>query len=242
MSTILLTMYDGRTRLSAQVADEVRNHFPDQVLRTTVPRSVRISEAPSHGQTVMTYDPNSSGALSYLEAAAELADRGAASTAGQTASTQPASTDRAREDTMSEKRRALGRGLGALIPTAPTSPQRRPVDVFFPDSRPGAATAYAGGSPARTTTTGTAPTAADGPTAEPAVAGVDAPAQRRVRSWPRCPARPSPRSRSAQIRPNPQAAAHRSSTRTTWPSWSTRSARSACSSRSSSGPFLQVRA
>ena len=76
MSTILLTMYDGRTRLSAQVADDVRTHFPDQVLRTTVPRSVRISEAPSHGQTVMTYDPSSSGALSYLEAAGELADRG----------------------------------------------------------------------------------------------------------------------------------------------------------------------
>ena len=78
VSTILLTMYDGRTRLSAQVAEEVRTHFPDHVLRTTVPRSVRISEAPSHGQTVMTYDPSSSGALSYLEAAGELADRGAA--------------------------------------------------------------------------------------------------------------------------------------------------------------------
>ena len=76
VSTILLTMYDGRTRLSSQVADEVREHFPDQTLRATVPRSVRISEAPSHGQTVMTYDPNSSGALSYLEAAVELAERG----------------------------------------------------------------------------------------------------------------------------------------------------------------------
>jgi chromosome partitioning protein len=78
VSTILLTMYDGRTRLSAQVAEEVRTHFPDQVLRTSVPRSVRISEAPSFGQTVMTYDPTSSGALSYLEAASELAERGAA--------------------------------------------------------------------------------------------------------------------------------------------------------------------
>ena len=77
VSTILLTMYDGRTRLSAQVAEEVRTHFPEQVLRTSVPRSVRISEAPSFGQTVMTYDPTSSGALSYLEAASELADRGA---------------------------------------------------------------------------------------------------------------------------------------------------------------------
>jgi chromosome partitioning protein len=80
VSTILLTMYDGRTRLSSQVADEVRSHFPEQVLRTTVPRSVRVSEAPSFGETVMTYDPTSSGALSYLEAAGELADRGAAMT------------------------------------------------------------------------------------------------------------------------------------------------------------------
>jgi chromosome partitioning protein len=78
VSTILLTMYDGRTRLSAQVADEVREHFPEQVLRITVPRSVRVSEAPSFGETVMTYDPTSSGALAYLEAAGELADRGAA--------------------------------------------------------------------------------------------------------------------------------------------------------------------
>jgi chromosome partitioning protein len=78
VSTILLTMYDGRTRLSSQVADEVRAHFPEQVLRTTVPRSVRVSEAPSFGETVMTYDPTSSGALSYLEASGELADRGAA--------------------------------------------------------------------------------------------------------------------------------------------------------------------
>ena len=75
VSTILLTMYDGRTRLSSQVADEVRTHFPETVLRTSVPRSVRISEAPSHAQTVMTYDPASSGALSYLEAARELAEQ-----------------------------------------------------------------------------------------------------------------------------------------------------------------------
>jgi chromosome partitioning protein len=83
VSTILLTMYDGRTRLSSQVADEVRSHFPDQVLRTSVPRSVRVSEAPSFGETVMTYDPTSSGALSYLEAAGELAVRGAATTAAE---------------------------------------------------------------------------------------------------------------------------------------------------------------
>lgn len=75
VSTILLTMYDGRTNLAAQVAAEVRLHFPDQVLGAVVPRSVRISEAPSYQQTVMTYDPSSSGALSYLEAAAEIAER-----------------------------------------------------------------------------------------------------------------------------------------------------------------------
>ncbi|WP_159797888.1 ParA family protein [Puerhibacterium puerhi] len=75
VSTILLTMYDGRTNLAQQVASEVREHFPEQTLRTTVPRSVRISEAPSHGQSVMTYDPSSTGALAYLEAARELAER-----------------------------------------------------------------------------------------------------------------------------------------------------------------------
>ena len=76
LSAILLTMFDGRTRLSSQVADEVREHFPELVFKTRVPRSVRISEAPSHGLTVMTYDPTSSGALSYAEAAAELAIMG----------------------------------------------------------------------------------------------------------------------------------------------------------------------
>ncbi len=75
VSTILLTMYDARTRLAAQVAEEVRGHFEEVVLHTTIPRSVRISEAPSYGQTVMTYDPGSSGALSYLEAAREIALR-----------------------------------------------------------------------------------------------------------------------------------------------------------------------
>jgi chromosome partitioning protein len=75
VSTIVLTMYDARTRLSAGVAEEVRAHFADRVLRTSIPRSVRISEAPSYGQTVMTYDPGSPGALSYFEAARELAER-----------------------------------------------------------------------------------------------------------------------------------------------------------------------
>ncbi|WP_103561257.1 ParA family protein [Actinomadura rubteroloni] len=77
VSTILLTMYDARTRLAAQVAEDVRNHFGDVVLGTVIPRSVRVSEAPSYGQSVMTYDPGSSGALAYSEAASEMAHRGA---------------------------------------------------------------------------------------------------------------------------------------------------------------------
>jgi chromosome partitioning protein len=75
LSTILLTMYDGRTRLAADVAANVRTNFPKEVLSAAIPRSVRISEAPSYGQTVMTYDPLSPGAIAYLEAARELAER-----------------------------------------------------------------------------------------------------------------------------------------------------------------------
>ncbi len=77
ISTILLTMYDGRTRLATQVAEDVRSHFGDVVLQTIIPRSVRVSEAPSYGQSVITYDPASSGAVAYAEAARELAYRAA---------------------------------------------------------------------------------------------------------------------------------------------------------------------
>jgi chromosome partitioning protein len=77
VSTILLTMYDARTNLANQVAQDVRGHFPDKVLSSLIPRSVRISEAPSYGQTVISYDTYSPGSLSYLEAAAEIAHRGA---------------------------------------------------------------------------------------------------------------------------------------------------------------------
>ena len=75
VSTILLTMFDGRTRLASQVADEVREHFGEIVLGSVIPRSVRVSEAPSYGQSVMTYDPGSSGAVAYMEAAREMAYR-----------------------------------------------------------------------------------------------------------------------------------------------------------------------
>jgi len=77
ISTILLTMYDGRTKLADQVTSEVRSHFGDLVLRTVIPRSVKVSEAPGYGQTVLTYDPGSRGAMSYVDAAREIAVRGA---------------------------------------------------------------------------------------------------------------------------------------------------------------------
>jgi chromosome partitioning protein len=77
VSTILLTMYDSRTRLASQVAEEVRSHFADETLQAVIPRAVRVSEAPSYGQTIMTYDKSSSGAIAYLEAAIEMANKGA---------------------------------------------------------------------------------------------------------------------------------------------------------------------
>ncbi|MCW4457334.1 ParA family protein [Microbacterium sp. MPKO10] len=77
LSTILLTMFDSRTNLANQVAEDVRAHFPHEVLKSVIPRAVRISEAPSFGQTVISHDPNGIGAVSYLEAAAEIAGRAA---------------------------------------------------------------------------------------------------------------------------------------------------------------------
>jgi len=74
---VLLTMFDGRTKLSAQVADEVRNHFGEETLETVIPRSVRVSEAPSYGRSVITYDDHSVGARAYRTVAAELAARAA---------------------------------------------------------------------------------------------------------------------------------------------------------------------
>jgi len=76
VSTILLTMFDSRTNLANQVVEEVREHFPTETLQSVIPRSVRISEAPSYGQSVITYDGNSPGSLSYREAASEIARRG----------------------------------------------------------------------------------------------------------------------------------------------------------------------
>ncbi|MEJ6018571.1 ParA family protein [Corynebacterium sp. H113] len=76
ISAVLLTMHDSRTRLSEDVANEVRNYFGDAVLRNIIPRSVKVSEAPGYGKSVIAYDPGSRGALAYLDAAKELAKRG----------------------------------------------------------------------------------------------------------------------------------------------------------------------
>jgi chromosome partitioning protein len=75
VSTVILTMYDGRTKLADQVAEEVRRYFGDKVLRTVIPRSVKVSEAPGYGMTIIDYDPGSRGAMSYLDASRELAER-----------------------------------------------------------------------------------------------------------------------------------------------------------------------
>ncbi len=75
ISTIVITMVDRRTLLSKEVFDEVKRHYPKLVLDTTIPRSVRISEAPSFGQTVIAYDPHGTGAVAYREVALEIAQR-----------------------------------------------------------------------------------------------------------------------------------------------------------------------
>jgi len=83
LSTVVLTMFDGRTRLASQVAAQVREYFPDETLNSVIPRSVRVSEAPSYGQSVITYHAASAGAQAYLAAASELAHRAAVDTTEQ---------------------------------------------------------------------------------------------------------------------------------------------------------------
>ena len=78
LTTIVLTMFDGRTRLANDVADNVKKHFPNELVNIPIPRAVRVSEAPSYGQTVMTYDASSPGAIAYMSVAREIANRGGA--------------------------------------------------------------------------------------------------------------------------------------------------------------------
>jgi len=76
LSTFVLTMFDSRTRLANDVADEIRKHYPNELINIPIPRAVRVSEAPGYNQTVMTYDASSPGAVAYMQVARELADRG----------------------------------------------------------------------------------------------------------------------------------------------------------------------
>ena len=78
LTTIVLTMFDSRTKLANDVADNVKKHFPNELINIPIPRSVRVSEAPSYGQTVMTYDASSPGAIAYMSIAREIANRGGA--------------------------------------------------------------------------------------------------------------------------------------------------------------------
>ena len=94
VTTVLLTMYDRRTRLADAVEQDVRAHFGDKVLHAVIPRNVRVSEAPSYGQSVMTYDPGSRGATSYFEAA--LGDRRRAARRWEAVSMTEAATGRPR--------------------------------------------------------------------------------------------------------------------------------------------------
>jgi len=76
LSTFVLTMFDSRTRLANDVADEIRKHYPNELINIPIPRAVRVSEAPGYNQTVMTYDASSPGAIAYMQIARELAERG----------------------------------------------------------------------------------------------------------------------------------------------------------------------
>ncbi len=96
VSTVVLTMYDGRTKLADQVAEEVRGHFGDAVLKSVIPRSVKVSEAPGFGMTVLDYDPGSRGAMSYLDAGREMAARSAAMDSNASAGSAGAAQERGR--------------------------------------------------------------------------------------------------------------------------------------------------
>ncbi len=133
VSTVILTMYDGRTRLADQVAVDVRAHFGEKVLRTVIPRSVKVSEAPGYGMTILDYDPGSRGALSYMDASRELAERGA-----NLERTAPMTQPSAR------KRSGLGRGLASLIPTGPTDTESASMGHRMGDA---AADVVLGGAP-----------------------------------------------------------------------------------------------
>lgn len=120
ISGFVLTMYDARTKLSSQVAEEVRSHFGDLVFRTVIPRSVRLSEAPSFGEPVMTLDPTSRGAISYHLLSGEVEQRFELTPAAATSEPPPTPGPR-------------GRGYGTVAPEPPgldhAWPRRQPWTV-----------------------------------------------------------------------------------------------------------------
>ena len=107
---VILTMYDGRTNLSMQVAEEVKRHFPGKVYASVIPRNVRLSEAPSHGKPVMAYDPWSRGTDAYKALAEEIISARKCFTWNI-----KENTNRKEEHIMAFPERGLGRGLGALM-------------------------------------------------------------------------------------------------------------------------------
>jgi chromosome partitioning protein len=119
ISGFVLTMYDARTKLSSQVAEEVRSHFGDLVFRTVIPRSVRLSEAPSFGEPVMTLDPTSRGAISYRFLSGEVEQRFELAPAPATQEPHPPPAPGPR-----------GRGYGTVAPEPPG------LDHVWPPSQP----------------------------------------------------------------------------------------------------------
>ena len=119
LTGVLITMHDERTRLAQDVESELRQHLPEQVFDTVIPRSIRVAEAPSHGLPVLNHAPDSRGAVAYRRLAAELEDRESRAGGGGVSS-----------------RRGIGRGLAAILPeTGPGDPAYRevPVDLIRPN-------------------------------------------------------------------------------------------------------------
>jgi chromosome partitioning protein len=129
----LMTMYDARTKLSSQVSDEVRNHFGDLVFGTVIPRSVRLSEAPSFGEPVLTLDPSSRGSISYLLLAAEVESRFGLETP-EPAAQPPPPPERpaARRDASPGPG---GRGYGTVAPEPPGLDEAWPPPTGWGDER-----------------------------------------------------------------------------------------------------------
>lgn len=119
ISGVVLTMYDARTKLAEQVADEVRAHFSTQTFSTVVPRSVRLSEAPSFGEPVITLDPSSRGSISHRLLAAEIEERYGLERAESAHPELPHSAPAPVADRRGAPGRAPGRGFGTVAPEPP---------------------------------------------------------------------------------------------------------------------------